>query len=79
MSVSPPKARQLLSTPQVLALQQAADRVFVHHAVSQYAVALVMATREPARYGVVRSPGTSSSAPRRARPWAWSPPPGRSP
>jgi MoxR-like ATPase len=52
MSVSPPRARQLLSTAQVLALQQAADRVFVHHAVSQYAVALVMATREPARYGV---------------------------
>ena len=52
MSVAPPRARQLLSTAQVLDLQAAADRVFVHHAVAQYAVALVMATREPGRYGV---------------------------
>jgi MoxR-like ATPase len=52
MSVAPPSSRELLSTAQVLDLQAAADRVFVHHAVAQYAVALVMATREPARYGV---------------------------
>lgn len=51
MSVSPPRPRQLLTTAEVLALQGAADQVFVHHAVAQYAVALVMATREPARYG----------------------------
>ena len=52
MSVSPPSPRQLLTVEQVLELQGAADRVFVHHAVAQYAVALVMATREPERYGV---------------------------
>jgi MoxR-like ATPase len=52
MSVAPPQARELLSLAQVLDLQAAADEVFVHHAVAQYAVALVMATREPARYGV---------------------------
>ena len=52
MSVAPPSPRRLLSTAQVLELQGAADHVFVHHAVAQYAVALVMATREPARYGV---------------------------
>ncbi len=52
MSVDPPRSREVLSTAQVMALQRAADRVFVHHAVAQYAVALVMATREPARYGV---------------------------
>ena len=52
MSVSPPRSRELLSTDDVLALQDAADRVFVHHAVAQYAVSLVMATREPERYGV---------------------------
>ncbi len=52
MSVSPPHSRELLSTEQVLTLQRAADRVFVHHAVAQYAVSLVMATRDPARYGV---------------------------
>ncbi len=52
MSVSPPSPRRLLSTEQVLDLQETSDRVFVHHAVAQYAVALVMATREPDRYGV---------------------------
>ena len=62
MSVRPPRSRELLTTEQVLALQDAADRVFVHHAVAQYAVALVMATREPARYGV-----DAIAAPRRVR------------
>jgi MoxR-like ATPase len=52
MSVAPPSPRQLLRTAEVLDLQAAADSVFVHHAVAQYAVALVMATREPTRYGV---------------------------
>jgi MoxR-like ATPase len=52
MSVAPPRARELLTTSQALSLQAAADKVFVHHAVAQYAVALVMATREPMRYGV---------------------------
>ena len=52
MSVDPPTAREVLSTDQVLALQATADRVFVHHAVAHYAVALVMATREPGRRGL---------------------------
>jgi MoxR-like ATPase len=52
MSVDPPRGREVLTTEQVLALQRAADRVFVHHAVAQYAVALVMTTREPARRGL---------------------------
>ncbi|MCW2866601.1 MAG: ATPase associated with various cellular 3 [Marmoricola sp.] len=52
MSVSPPRSRELLTTADVLDLQRAADQVFVHHAVAQYAVSLVVATREPARYGV---------------------------
>ena len=52
MSVDPPHAREVLTAAQVLALQDTADRVFVHHAVAQYAVALVMATREPARRGL---------------------------
>jgi MoxR-like ATPase len=52
MSVDPPRARQVLSTDDVLALQRAARGVFVHHAVAQYAVRLVVATREPARYGL---------------------------
>ena len=52
MSVNPPNGREVLTTEQVLALQRAADQVFVHHAVAQYAVALVMTTREPARRGL---------------------------
>ena len=52
MSVNPPRAREVLTAAQVLELQAAADRVFVHHAVAQYAVALVVTTREPARRGL---------------------------
>ncbi|PRY54105.1 MoxR-like ATPase [Knoellia remsis] len=52
MSVDPPRAHRTLSIEDVERLQRATDEVFVHHAVAQYAVALVMATREPARYGL---------------------------
>ncbi len=52
MSVDPPRSREVLGAGQVLELQQAADRVFVHNAVAQYAVALVMATRDPVPYGL---------------------------
>jgi len=52
MSVDPPRAERTLQVEDVVRLQRAADEVFVHHAVAQYAVALVMATREPHRYGV---------------------------
>ncbi len=52
MSVDPPHSRQVLTTDDVLALQAAADHVFVHHAVAQYAVRLVVSTRDPARYGL---------------------------
>jgi MoxR-like ATPase len=52
MSVSPPVPQEVLSLPDVLALQQAADRVFVHHALAQWVVRLVMATRQPAAFGL---------------------------
>jgi len=52
MSVDPPRASQVLSLPELVALQREVDAVFVHHAVAEYAVRLVMATREPARWGV---------------------------
>jgi MoxR-like ATPase len=52
MSVAPPHATSVLDVAQVQALQAAADRVFVHHAVAQYAVDLVMASREPATFGL---------------------------
>ncbi|CAB4929664.1 unannotated protein [freshwater metagenome] len=52
MSVRPPKAEQVLSIEQLEALQRETDDVFVHHAVQDYAVRLVMATREPQVHGM---------------------------
>jgi MoxR-like ATPase len=52
MSVKPPTARQVLTLEQLQALQGATDQVFVHHAVQDYAVRLVMATRDPAAWQI---------------------------
>jgi MoxR-like ATPase len=52
MSVDPPEPQPVLTAEQVIALQRKADEVFVHHAVAEYAVRLVYATRDPERYGV---------------------------
>ncbi|MCU1691637.1 MAG: ATPase associated with various cellular 3 [Frankiales bacterium] len=52
MSVDPPHAEQVLSLEQLVELQELVDDVFVHHAVAEYAVRLVMATREPERWGL---------------------------
>ena len=52
MSAAPPRATPALDTADVIALQDATERVFVHHAVAQYAVDLVMATRDPAAHGL---------------------------
>jgi MoxR-like ATPase len=53
MSVRPPKAEQVLEADQLRAAHAAVDAVFVHHAVADYAVRLVMATRQPAQHGIV--------------------------
>jgi MoxR-like ATPase len=50
MSVTAPTAHQVLSLDELVSLQSAADDVFVHHALMEYAVALVMATREPQQW-----------------------------
>ncbi|HLY81579.1 MAG TPA: MoxR family ATPase [Acidimicrobiales bacterium] len=52
MSVRAPQADQVLSTQQLIALHGVVDDVFVHHAVQDYAVRLVMGTRDPARWGM---------------------------
>ncbi len=52
MGVHPPRADQVLTAPQLVAVQDRVDEVFVHHAVQDYAVRLVMATRDPARWGI---------------------------
>ena len=51
MAVDPPRADQVLSLDELVELQRAVDQVFVHHAVAEYAVRLVMATRDPAPWG----------------------------
>ncbi|HEX6970306.1 MAG TPA: MoxR family ATPase [Micromonosporaceae bacterium] len=50
MSTDPPRARQVLSPQRLRALQDQASRVFVHHAIAEYVVRLVVATRDPARF-----------------------------
>jgi MoxR-like ATPase len=52
MGSHPPHAEQVLSPTDLLRLQDAAADVFVHHAVADYAVRLVLATRDPAAFGV---------------------------
>jgi MoxR-like ATPase len=52
MGVHPPKADLVLTSEQLLALQAVVDEVFVHHAVADYAVRLVMATRDPGAWGL---------------------------
>jgi MoxR-like ATPase len=52
MGVAPPEAAQVLSVDQLLALQGVTDEVFVHHAVLDYAVRIVMTTRDPATWSL---------------------------
>jgi MoxR-like ATPase len=52
MLVGRPDVEQVLSLEQLVALQRTADGVFVHHAVADYAVRLVIATRDPERSGM---------------------------
>ncbi len=51
MSVAAPQGEQVLTTEQLLELQVLVSEVFMHDAVQDYAVRLVMATRDPARWG----------------------------
>ncbi|HLT09322.1 MAG TPA: AAA family ATPase, partial [Micromonosporaceae bacterium] len=47
-----PRANRVLDPVRLSRLQEKADAVFVHNALVDYAVRLVFATREPAKYGV---------------------------
>jgi MoxR-like ATPase len=58
MSVDPPTARPVLDAARLVALQRAADEVYVHPLVADYVVRLVMATREPQDYGAPDLVGT---------------------
>jgi len=50
MGARAPRAEAVLSAGQLVSIQRAVDDVFVHHAVRDYAVRIVMATRDPARW-----------------------------
>jgi MoxR-like ATPase len=52
MGVNPPRAQQVLSPEDLLRLQATADNVFVHNALVDYAVRLVLATRVPGEHGL---------------------------
>jgi len=52
MSVDPPRATQTVTPDDVLTLQEAADRVFLHNLVAEYIVRIVLATRAPAEFGL---------------------------
>jgi MoxR-like ATPase len=52
MGVHPPEPHQVLDPVELIRLQEVAARVFVHHALVDYVVRLVLATRAPAEHGL---------------------------
>jgi MoxR-like ATPase len=52
MGVRPPEPSAVLSPAELIALQDRTDQVFVHNALVDYAVRLVLATRTPADLGL---------------------------
>ena len=52
MGATPPEAQQVIDPDELVRLQGVASRVFVHHALVDYVVRLVVATRTPAEHGL---------------------------
>ena len=52
MGVNPPEPSQVLSPAELVRLQGVASRVFVHHALVDYTVRVVLATRTPGEHGL---------------------------
>ncbi|HET9876313.1 MAG TPA: MoxR family ATPase [Mycobacterium sp.] len=52
MGVTPPQAKQILNPGDLLRLQTLAANNFVHHALVDYVVRVVMATRKPEQFGM---------------------------
>ena len=52
MGAEPPVAQQVMGPEELVRLQGVASRVFVHHALVDYVVRLVVATRTPAEHGL---------------------------
>ncbi|SCL49790.1 AAA family ATPase [Micromonospora peucetia] len=52
MSAERPTARRVLDPQRLRELQARAGHVFVHHALAEYVVRLILATRDPGRFGL---------------------------
>jgi len=52
MGVTPPEPKQVLETGDLMRLQDVASNVFVHHALVDYVVRVVTATRRPEQFGM---------------------------
>ncbi|MGK2879296.1 MAG: chaperone MoxR1 [Mycobacterium sp.] len=52
MGVTPPEPKQILQTGDLLRLQELAANNFVHHALVDYVVRVITATRKPAQFGM---------------------------
>ncbi|TDC78940.1 MoxR family ATPase [Micromonospora sp. KC606] len=52
MSGDRPRARRVLDPGRLRELQRRAAHIFVHHAVAEYVVRLILATRDPGRFGL---------------------------
>src|SRR5690606_34718969 len=52
MGVRPPEPKQVLAPGDLLRLQEVAANNFVHHALVDYVVRVVTATREPEKFGM---------------------------
>src|SRR5690349_13886262 len=52
MGVKPPEPKQILATGDLLRLQDVASNNFVHHALVDYVVRIVTATRAPEKFGM---------------------------
>ncbi|MEU1585314.1 MoxR family ATPase [Micromonospora sp. NPDC005710] len=52
MSADRPTPRQVLDAQRLRDLQIHAERIFVHHALAEYVVRLILATRDPSRFGL---------------------------
>ncbi len=52
MGVVPPVAKPILDAAEVVRLQKVASGIFVHHALVDYVVRVIQATRHPAQFGL---------------------------
>jgi MoxR-like ATPase len=52
MGVNPPQASEVLTLHQLIAAQDATDKIYVDHGVVDYAVSLVLASRDPEKYNL---------------------------